>query len=138
MRIDPPPSVPILIGPKPAATAAPAPPLLPPGVSSRFQGLRVIPNRRLSVTPFQPNSGVFVRPMMIAPACRNRSTAGASSWPTFFSYNFEPNVSGAFFIASRSLIDTGTPCSGPSIAPLITSASARRAACRASSASTVQ
>ena len=28
-----------------------------------FHGLRVIPNTRLSVTPFQPCSGVFVRPL---------------------------------------------------------------------------
>src|ERR1700676_5309767 len=48
-RIDPPPSVPIAIGPIPAETAATAPPLEPPGVNSRFQGLRVGPKIRLSV-----------------------------------------------------------------------------------------
>ena len=60
MRNDPPPSVPSPIGPRPAATAAEAPPLEPPGVSFVFHGLRVIPNTRLSVTPFQPYSGEFV------------------------------------------------------------------------------
>src|SRR5690349_1233282 len=59
-RMEPPPSEPIAIGPSPAATAAPAPPLEPAEVRSRFQGLRVGPNSKLSVGDFQPNSGVFV------------------------------------------------------------------------------
>jgi len=80
------------IGPSPAATAAAAPPLDPPGVKSVFQGLRVTPKTRLSVTPFQPNSGVFVRPMTIIPAARSRRTAGQSTSVTFFSKSFEPNV----------------------------------------------
>ena len=46
-----------------AATADAAPPLDPPGVSAVFHGFRVVPKTRLSVTPFQPNSGVFVRPI---------------------------------------------------------------------------
>ena len=41
MRMEPPPSEPSAIGAKPAATAAPLPPLLPPGVSAVFHGLRV-------------------------------------------------------------------------------------------------
>ncbi len=92
IRSEPPPSVPMPTGPSPAATAAEAPPLEPPGVSFVFQGLRVMPNTRLSVTPFQPYSGVFVRPMRIMPALRNRSTAGQSSAVTFFSSSFEPKV----------------------------------------------
>ena len=47
MRIEPPPSVPIARGPRPAETAADAPPDEPPGVRSRFQGFRVAPKRRL-------------------------------------------------------------------------------------------
>ena len=43
MRIDPPPSEAWAIGTMPAATAAAAPPLDPPGVWSRFHGLRVGP-----------------------------------------------------------------------------------------------
>src|SRR4029077_6974293 len=92
IRNDPPPSVPSPIGPSPAATAAAAPPLDPPGVSSVFHGLRVMPKTRLSVTPFQPNSGVFVRPITIIPAARIRLTAGQSSAVTFVSNSFEPNV----------------------------------------------
>ena len=47
-RIEPTPSVPIASGPHPAATEAAAPPLDPPLVRSRFQGLRVMPDTGLS------------------------------------------------------------------------------------------
>jgi hypothetical protein len=47
-RIEPTASVPTASGPQPAATAAAAPPLDPPLVRSRFQGLRVIPVSGLS------------------------------------------------------------------------------------------
>src|SRR5262249_30641215 len=79
MRIEPPPSVPTASGPRPAATAADAPPLEPPGVRSRFHGFRVIPKSRLWVARTQPMVGVFVFPSMIAPAALSRSTIGASS-----------------------------------------------------------
>ena len=42
-------------------------------------GLRVTPVSGLSVTPFQPNSGVVVLPTSTAPCSRSRATAGASS-----------------------------------------------------------
>ena len=51
MRIEPPPSVPSASGTIPAATAAPEPPLEPPGVRSSDHGLRVSPNSALSVIP---------------------------------------------------------------------------------------
>jgi len=79
IRMEPPPSVPIASGPSPAATAALAPPLEPPGVRSRFHGLRVMPNSRLWVAPIQPKAGVLVLPSWMAPAARSRSTIGASS-----------------------------------------------------------
>ena len=79
MRIEPPPSVPMASGPRPAATAALAPPLEPPGVRSRFHGLRVTPKSRLWVAPIQPMVGVFVLPSWIAPAASIRSTIGAVS-----------------------------------------------------------
>ena len=74
MRMDPPPSVPIASGPMPAAMAALAPPLEPPGVRSRCHGLRVTPKRRLCVAPIQPIMGVFVLPSWIAPAATIRSS----------------------------------------------------------------
>src|SRR5262247_2617126 len=79
LRMEPPPSVPTASGARPAATAAPAPPDDPPGVRSRFHGLRVRPKIRLSVMPTQPSVGVLVLPTMMAPAAFMRATAGASS-----------------------------------------------------------
>ena len=64
----------------PVAAATAAPPLVPPGVISGFQGLRVMPVSGVSVTPFQPNSGVVVLPSSTAPCSRRRATAGASSF----------------------------------------------------------
>ncbi|GAA3092309.1 hypothetical protein GCM10010449_15080 [Streptomyces rectiviolaceus] len=49
MRSEPAASVACAIGTTPAATAAPAPPLDPPALRSRFQGLRVAPYRTGSV-----------------------------------------------------------------------------------------
>ncbi len=60
------------MGPSPAATAAAAPPLEPPGVRSRSQGLRVRPKSGLSVSALWPNSEVLVLPRMTAPAARRR------------------------------------------------------------------
>src|SRR5215813_10085327 len=79
MRTEPPPSVPMAIGPRPAATAAPAPPDEPPGVRSSFHGLRVIPFRGESVTALWPYSGLVFWANTSAPASRSRATAGASS-----------------------------------------------------------
>ena len=66
--MEPPPSVPWAAGTMPAATAAAAPPLEPPELRSRFQGLRVGPFTTGSVAALRPNSGVFVRPRMTSPA----------------------------------------------------------------------
>src|ERR1019366_644786 len=49
MRIDPPPSVAWAMGKRPAATAAAAPPLEPPGLKARSHGLAVGPNSAGSV-----------------------------------------------------------------------------------------
>src|SRR5262245_28353492 len=79
MRIEPPPSVPMAIGARPAATAAEAPPLDPPGVRSGRHGFCVAPKSMLWVAPSQPNVGVLVLPTMMAPAALSRATIGASS-----------------------------------------------------------
>src|SRR5262249_53877921 len=114
MRIDPPPSVPTVSGPIPAATAAALPPHDPPRVSFGFHGLRVMPVRGLSVTPFQPNSGVVVLPTSTAPCSRRRATAGASSFHGPFALIvLDPRSVGQPLVSSRSLIDTGTPSSRP-------------------------
>src|SRR6266851_4571852 len=92
IRMEPAPSEPSESGARPAATAAADPPLDPPGVIFVSHGLRVGPTTRLSVAPFQPNSGVLVLPTMMAPAVRNRSTTGASSSGTKSAKTSEPRV----------------------------------------------
>src|ERR1700709_2948711 len=79
MRTDPPASVPMCSGPKPAAPAAPAPDDEPPVVYAGFHGLRVMPCSGQSPGDFQPNSVVVVLPMITAPAAFNPATIGASS-----------------------------------------------------------
>src|SRR6266436_8285397 len=78
-RTEPAPSEPWWSGPSPAAAAAPAPALEPPEVIAVFHGLRVMPVSGLSPSAFQPNSGVLVLPVRIAPASRSRRTNGAST-----------------------------------------------------------
>ena len=67
MRIDPPPSDPVASGTRPAATAAADPPDEPPAERSSAHGLRVAPNVALTVSAFQPSSGVFVLPTTTQP-----------------------------------------------------------------------
>ena len=139
MRIEPPPSVPTASGPMPAATCAAAPPLEPPGVRSGFQGLRVMPVSALSVTPFQPNSGVQVLPSNTAPFSRKRAVAGpSSSQGPARSTVFEPRSVGQPRVRIRSLIEAGTPSTQPSGAPFAQRASAARAAASAPASSTKQ
>src|SRR5207302_4316096 len=114
MRIEPPPSVPSASAPMPAASAAAAPPDEPPGVFAGFHGLRVMPVSALSVTPFQPNSGVVVLPSSTTPCSRRRAVAGASSFHgPLGSTVFDPRSVGQPFVRMMSLIDTGTPSSSP-------------------------
>ena len=73
MRVDPPPSLACAIGTMPDATAAPEPPLEPPGVRSGSHGLRV-DFWRGSLTGRIPYSGRFVVPTMTKPASLKRLT----------------------------------------------------------------
>jgi hypothetical protein len=73
MRIDPPPSLACAMGTMPAATAAAEPPLEPPGVCVRRQGLRVGPKRRGSVDGARPISGVLVLPKITRPPRLSRA-----------------------------------------------------------------
>src|ERR1700737_2686643 len=79
IRVDPPPSLAVAMGTRPAATAAAEPPLDPPGVRSRFHGLRVTPSARDAVNATAPNSGAAVLPTGTAPAARRRATWGESA-----------------------------------------------------------
>src|SRR2546426_298921 len=138
MRIEPPPSVPSATGPQPLATATAAPPLEPPGVSAGFHGFFVTPKRGFSVMALWPNSDVLVFPRTSAPAARRRATAIASSSGTWSAKSREPPVVVSPRVKRTSLIETGTPWSGPSGSPFVTAISASRAAARACSAATTQ
>jgi hypothetical protein len=139
IRIEPPPSVPSARGTMPAASAAALPPLEPPGVLEGSQGLRVTPVSRLSVTPFQPSSGVVVLPGRMAPERRRAATTGASSsHAPSGSIAVEPRTVGQPRVRSRSLIATGTPSSGPAGSPRAQRASEAPASASARSGSTRQ
>src|SRR6186997_2555321 len=81
-RIEPPVSDPSASGTTPAATAAADPPLDPPGIRSRFQGLRTGPNAEFSFDEPIANSSQLVLPTMTAPAASRRATAVASNGGT--------------------------------------------------------
>ena len=93
MRIDPPPSLPVAIGHRYAATAAAAPPLEPPGVRSSVP--RVPPRLAQPVLaganhPLAPVRSSF--PRMIAPAPLTRSTTAASRSGTLSLNSSDPMV----------------------------------------------
>src|SRR5437870_110797 len=108
MRIEPPPSVPSAAGAMAVATAAAEPPDEPPEVRSRSQGFGVAPKTRFLVNPECPNSGVWVLPITIPPACFERSTITASESGTFPLKTQEPRVVSTPFVGVRSLIAIGT------------------------------
>ena len=79
LRSEPPVSDPLATGTIPHASATAAPPDDPPQVFVRSYGLCVAPKTLLKVCDPAPNSGVFVLPIVIAPARRIRSTTRSSS-----------------------------------------------------------
>ena len=118
----------------PAASAAPEPPDEPPGLKSRFQGLRVTPHSRDSVIAAQQNSGVVVRTWMMPPASITRCTLPAVTSAISSLKTSDPAVQGWPATSTSSLTATGMPSSGRGAPPLPAKrASARRAACSASS-----
>ena len=81
--MEPPPSLPCATGTRPAATAAPAPPLDPPGVRSALHGFRVAPFSSDSVKAVVPNS------FTIAIARGGRPVRGADVTTTFTMLDME-------------------------------------------------
>ena len=79
IRMLPPPSEALANGTIPAATAAAAPPLDPPGVRSSAHGLRVAPQATGCVVGRLPISGLFVRPAITRPAALKRATSVVSA-----------------------------------------------------------
>src|SRR5258706_13873631 len=78
-RTEPPVSVPIAHGARPAATATPEPLLDPPGVraTSASHGFHGVPRCWLVPQPPIANSTVWVLPMTIIPAAIRRRARGA-------------------------------------------------------------
>src|SRR3954469_18042102 len=79
LRSEPPVSDPLATGTSPHARATAAPPDDPPQVFVRSYGLRVAPKTVLNVCEPEPNSGVLVLPIVMAPARLIRSTTMSSS-----------------------------------------------------------
>ena len=77
--MEPPPSVAVAIAAMPAASAAPEPPLDPPGDQSVPHGFVVVPYSVFVVNPANANSGWFVLPTTIAPAARSRRGTSPSA-----------------------------------------------------------
>ena len=90
MRREPPRSEPSASQAMPVASATAAPPEEPPQVSSRFHGLRVMPNTSLKVLAPAPNSGVLVLPSTTPPAASMRSTCQAENSGTWSAKIGEP------------------------------------------------
>lgn len=139
IRIEPPASLPWCSTPRFKAAAAPAPPDEPPAVMRVSHGLRVMPYSGLSVTPFQPNSGVVVLPSNTAPALRMKAEKGAStSHRPSADVVREPLRVGMPMVCVRSLMEEGTPSRAPHGWPLSQRCSESRAAFKAPSGSTWQ
>ncbi len=103
-------------GMSPAASAAAAPPLDPPGVRSRFHGFRVAPFSSDSVNATVPNSGVFVFPRITKPASRSRRTTAVSKSGMLSANARLEYVVRMPAVGVRSLIAIGTPRNGAALA----------------------
>ena len=139
MRTEPPPSLAVTKGRTPPTRAAAAPPDDPPGVRSKFHGLRVMPCNRFLVMGMGPNSGAFVLAMGMAPAARRRLTWMSSCWATLSWYKREPKLVTRPATFSRSFTPSGTPSKGrasPRWMRVSASAAAANACSRSSSATT--
>ena len=136
IRIEPPPSVPSASATWPAASAAAEPLLEPPGVCPADQGLRVAGPSGLWPKARCPYSGIAVMPTITAPAARSRATAGPSACSRLPFVKSDPTSRGSPATATCSFTATGTPASGPGVAPRACAASSAAAAARAPSAST--
>ena len=110
MRMEPPPSAPMLRGHRPAATTAPEPLELPPVMWPRFHGLRAAPWCGFNPMGLMPISFMFALPRMTAPAALRRAATVESAAATWLR-NFVPSVVGKPARSTSSLRTTGTPSS---------------------------
>ena len=127
MRIEPPPSEPCAAGASPAATAAAAPPLEPPGVRERSQGLRQVPFSSRMRERDQaelgrvrlPDHDEAGRAQAAGPRRRRRSgTCSAKAR--------DERVVRIPSVSVRSLIGSGTPENGPGRGERASASAARR------------
>ena len=137
MRTEPPVSVPSETGTSSAATAAPEPPLEPPGMRERSQGLRQGPVCSFCEVAPKASSCMVSLPTSTAPAACRRRVTSASSAGTRSRKNPAPAVVTMPAVSMLSFSPTGSPCSGPSERPSAYAASAAAACSRASAAVTV-
>ena len=124
-------SVPRCSGAQPAAAAAAAPALDPPGVRDRSHGLRARAWKLDSPDDSMPRSGIVVLASRIAPASRSRAAGGASAAAGTSSVAAQPSGTGTPRVATFSFTVSGTPSRAPSGRP---SRQRRSEACAASSA----
>jgi hypothetical protein len=136
MRIEPAPSEAVAPGASAAATAAALPPLDPPGVASRSQGLRVTPKAGPSVHPMIASSGRFVLPISTAPAERRREISSLSRTAGSLNAAVPQRVTSPA-TSSVSFTAIGTPRSARTSPPR-RRASAWSASARARSAMTIR
>src|SRR5579875_2324246 len=102
-RIEPPVSVPIAHGARPAATAAALPPDDPPGTRERSHGLSTGPKAEFSVEEPMANSSWLVLPSSGAPAKRSFSTTVALYGGRYPSRMRDPDWLGTPSVQNRSL-----------------------------------
>ena len=131
-RTEPPVSVPIAARQRSAATAAPEPPLEPPGIRSGAAGLTTAPKASFAEVAPNASSCMFALPRITAPAARRRSVTSASSVGVRSAKSREPTVVGTPATSMLSLSTIGMPSSG-SRCPRLRRASTSRACASASS-----
>ncbi len=112
-RIEPPVSVPIDRQAIRAATQAAAPPLEPPGMQSRSQGLCVGKKAEFSFEPPIANSSKFVRPRNTASAARSFWIIVASYGGRKFAKIFDAHVVSSPLTQIKSFTATGRPANSP-------------------------
>jgi len=117
MRTDPPKSVPMARAAAPVARATTFPPLDPPGVRVESQGLLAAPKSGLSVTAFQPNCGMVVRPTSTNPCLRSVAVTGPSFSEGSSRVVGEPMRLTEPRIVRLSFSATGRPSTLPSAVP---------------------
>ena len=121
----------------PAATAAPEPPLEPPGILSTFQGFLHGGFTVLFDLIPKANSCMLAFPIITAPALKRRSTTAAFWFGTCSLKKTDPDVVRTPAVSILSLTAIGIPCSSPNHLPSSIALSASSACRKASSAVTV-